>query len=67
MTYTEGLRYLEKQHNSHISGLEVDSVILHKRYDKETEMYVAMTRAMKAIFFITDQDSVRLSAPQGVM
>ncbi len=44
---------MEKRHNSHLSGLEVDSVILHKRCDKETEMYVAMTRAMKAIFFIT--------------
>jgi len=31
-----------------------------------TEMYVAMTRAMKAIYFITDQDSVVLSVPQGI-
>ena len=32
-----------------------------------TEMYVAMTRAMKAIYFVTDQDSVVLSVPQGVL
>lgn len=55
-------------------GLEFDCVIIdlskvsqneNSRYSS-TEMYVAMTRAMKAIYFITDQDSVVLSAPQGI-
>ncbi len=57
-------------------GLEFDCVIIDlskvntgwgnsNRYSV-TEMYVAMTRAMKAIYFITDEDSVLLSAPQGI-
>lgn len=55
-------------------GLEFDCVIIdlskvsqkaYYRYSS-TEMYVAMTRAMKAIYFITNQDSVLLSAPQGI-
>lgn len=55
-------------------GLEFDCVIIdlskvgqneYSRYSS-TEMYVAMTRAMKAIYFITDQDSVVLSVPQGI-
>lgn len=55
-------------------GLEFDCVIIdlskvsqnaYNRYSS-TEMYVAMTRAMKAIYFITDQDSVVLSVPQGI-
>ena len=31
-----------------------------------TEMYVAMTRAMNTIIFITDKDSVLLDVPQGI-
>lgn len=55
-------------------GLEFDCVIIDlskvaqnasNRYSS-TEMYVAMTRAMKAIYFITDQDSVLLNVPQGI-
>ena len=55
-------------------GLEFDCVIIdlskvgqnaYYRYSS-TEMYVAMTRAMRAIYFITDQDSVVLSVPQGI-
>ena len=55
-------------------GLEFECVIIdlskvgqnaYNRYSS-TEMYVAMTRAMKAIYFITDQDSVVLSVPQGI-
>ena len=55
-------------------GLEFDCVIIDlskvntgrgNRYSA-TEMYVAMTRAMKAIYFITDQDSILLSVPQGI-
>ena len=56
-------------------GLEFDCVIIdlskvnqnaNNRYSS-TEMYVAMTRAMKAIYFITDQDSIELSVPQGIL
>ena len=55
-------------------GLEFDCVIIdlskvgQNAYNSysSTEMYVAMTRAMKAIYFITDQDSVVLSVPQGI-
>lgn len=55
-------------------GLEFDCVIIDlskvgqnvRNNYSSTEMYVAMTRAMKAIYFITDQDSVILSIPQGV-
>lgn len=57
-------------------GLEFDCVIIdlskvnmgrgnNNRYSV-TDMYVAMTRAMKAIYFITDQESVLLTAPQGI-
>ena len=55
-------------------GLEFDCVIIdlskvnrngNNRYSS-TEMYVAMTRAMKIIYFISDQDSVLLTAPQGI-
>ena len=55
-------------------GLEFDCVIIdlskvtqnsYNRYSS-TEMYVAMTRAMRAIYFITDQDSVLLNVPQGI-
>ena len=48
-------------------GLEFDCVVinLEEQYTA-TEMYVAMTRAMKAIYFITDQDSVVLNAPAGI-
>lgn len=55
-------------------GLEFDCVIIDlskvnqkKNRFTSTEMYVAMTRAMKAIYFVTDQDSVVLSTPQGVL
>lgn len=55
-------------------GLEFDCVIIdlskvnHKENSRysSTEMYVAMTRAMKAVYFITDQDSVLLNVPQGI-
>lgn len=55
-------------------GLEFDCVIIDLSkvgqnayyWYSSTEMYVAMTRAMKAIYFITDQDSVVLSVPQGI-
>lgn len=55
-------------------GLEFDCVIIdlskvgqnpNSRYSS-TEMYVAMTRAMKAIYFISDYDSVLLNVPQGI-
>ena len=55
-------------------GLEFDCVIIdlskanrneYYRYSS-TEMYVAMTRAMKMIYFISDEDSVILDAPQGI-
>lgn len=48
-------------------GLEFECVAinLEEQYTA-TEMYVAMTRAMKAIYFITDHDSVLLNAPQGI-
>ncbi len=55
-------------------GLEFDCVIIdlskvnqgrNNRYSS-TEMYVAMTRAMKAIYFITDKDSVLLEVPKGI-
>lgn len=55
-------------------GLEFDCVIIdlskvgqnaNNRYSS-TEMYVAMTRAMKAIYFITDEDSVLLDVPKGI-
>lgn len=48
-------------------GLEFDCVIinLEERFTA-TEMYVAMTRAMKAIYFITNEDYVVLDVPQGI-
>ena len=55
-------------------GLEFDCVIIdlskvgQNAYSgyASTEMYVAMTRAINAIYFITDQDSVVLNVPQGI-
>lgn len=56
-------------------GLEFDCVIIdlsrvncgsNNRYSA-TDMYVAMTRAKKSIYFITCEDSVLLSAPKGVV
>ena len=55
-------------------GLEFDCVIIDlskvnqnpKNNYSATEMYVAMTRAMKAIYFVTDQDSVVLDVPKGI-
>lgn len=55
-------------------GLEFDCVIIDlskvnqnkSNQYSSTEMYVAMTRAKRAIYFITDQDSVLLSAPVGI-
>lgn len=55
-------------------GLEFECVIIdlskvglhaNNRYSS-TDMYVAMTRATKELFFITDQDSVLLSVPRGI-
>lgn len=48
-------------------GLEFECVAidLEERYTA-TEMYVAMTRAMKAIYFITDHNTITLDAPQGI-
>ena len=48
-------------------GLEFECVAinLEERFTA-TEMYVAMTRAMKTIIFITDQDSVLLDIPEGL-
>ena len=48
-------------------GLEFECVAINLEENyTATEMYVAMTRAMKTIIFITDQDSVLLDIPQGV-
>lgn len=55
-------------------GLEFDCVIIDLSKVKQnatsgysaTEMYVAMTRAMRAIYFITDQDTVVLDVPKGI-
>ncbi len=46
-------------------GLEFECVVidLKERYTV-TEMYVAMTRAMRTIYFITDKDSILLDTPQ---
>jgi len=52
-------------------GLEFECVIIdlskinQGRYTS-TDMYVAMTRAMRAIYFIIDQDSVLLDKPEGI-
>ncbi len=48
-------------------GLEFECVAINlgERYTA-TEMYVAMTRATKVIYFITDQDAITLNAPQGI-
>ena len=48
-------------------GLEFDCVAinLEEKYTA-TEMYVAMTRAMKVIYFITDKDSVLLEKVEGL-
>ena len=56
-------------------GLEFECVIIdlskvnkgHGNRYSSTEMYVAMTRATKAIFFITDKNSIRLCAPKGIL
>ena len=56
-------------------GLEFDCVIIDLRKENcgcnnrytVTEMYVAMTRAKRAILFITEQTSVRLCVPQGIL
>lgn len=48
-------------------GLEFECVAINLEENyTATEMYVAMTRAMKTIIFITDQDSVLLDIPEGV-
>ena len=48
-------------------GLEFDYVAINLQEEyTSTEMYVAMTRAMKGICFITDQDRVWLNVPEGV-
>ena len=48
-------------------GLEFEYVTinLEEQYTA-IEMYIAMTRAMKTIYFITDQDSIVLNVPQGL-
>ena len=50
-------------------GLEFDCVIIdlskiNQGNYSSTDMYVAMTRAMRAIYFITDKDSVLLDVPK---
>ena len=48
-------------------GLEFECVAINLEENyTATEMYVAMTRAMKTIIFITDQDSVLLDVPKGI-
>ncbi len=54
-------------------GLEFDCVVIdlskaHLPRNKftATEMYVAMTRAMQVIYFISDSDNVTLEVPQGL-
>lgn len=48
-------------------GLEFECVAINLGEQfTATEMYVAMTRATKAIYFITDHDSVLLAPPEGV-
>ena len=48
-------------------GLEFECVAIDLEWNyTATEMYVAMTRAMKTIIFITDQDSVLLDVPEGI-
>ncbi|MBQ9812784.1 MAG: UvrD-helicase domain-containing protein [Thermoguttaceae bacterium] len=48
-------------------GLEFECVLINlkERYTA-TDMYVAMTRATKVIYFITDQDFVLLNAPKRI-
>ena len=48
-------------------GMEFEYVTinLEEQYTA-TEMYVAMIRAMKTFYFITDQDSIVLNVPQGL-
>ena len=56
-------------------GLEFDCVIIDCDTNKSvsdsryscTEMYVAMTRAMKEIYFITDDNVISLDPPKGVL
>ena len=50
-------------------GLEFDCVIIdlskiNQGNYSSTDMYVAMTRAMRAIYFITDKDSVLIDVPK---
>ena len=47
-------------------GLEFECVVINmaEKYTA-TEMYVAMTRAMKIIYYISDADYVVLEVPQG--
>lgn len=50
-------------------GLEFDCVVIDLSPNNTytaTEMYVAMTRAMRMIYFITDDDSVLLNVPEGI-
>ena len=48
-------------------GLEFECVAINlEEKFTATEMYVAMTRATKEIFFITNHDSVLLEIPQGI-
>lgn len=48
-------------------GLEFECVAIDlKEQYTASEMYVAMTRAMKVIYFITDKDSVLLDPPLGI-
>ena len=48
-------------------GLEFECVAINlEKQLTATEMYVAMTRATKAIYFITDHDSVSLDPPKGI-
>ena len=48
-------------------GLEFDCVAINLEENyTATEIYVAMTRATKAIYFITDKHSILLDVPQGI-
>lgn len=48
-------------------GLEFDAVAIDcSQSYTATEMYVAMTRAIKAIFFITDKQYMMLEVPKGI-
>lgn len=48
-------------------GLEFECVVIDlKNSFSATDMYVAMTRATKMIYFITDKNTVTLDIPQGI-